>query len=265
MNMMLTGSMVETRPALNVRLARHADEIDAAQALRYRVFFEEMGARPDADAAASRRDRDAYDDVADHLLVIDPAAHAPHGIVATYRLLDAAAAARAGGFYTAGEFDLGPLLRSGRRMLELGRSCVDPGWRSGAVMQLLWRGIAEVVQARGIDVMFGCASLHGTEVATHAAALSLLANRHLAPRALRPQALAERHVDLRQLPEGAYDPRAAFLALPPLLKGYLRVGGWVGDGAVIDHDFNTIDVAVVVPTEGVTARYARHYDTARVA
>jgi putative hemolysin len=202
--------------------------------------------------------------VADHLLVIDPAAHVPHGIVATYRLLDAAAAARAGGFYWRASSISG-------RCCARGSGCsnsallVDPGWRSGAVMQLLWRGIAEVVQARGIDVMFGCASLHGADVARHAAALSLLASRHLAPRALRPQALAMRHVDLRQLPEGAYDPRAAF-ALPPLLEGYLpQVGGWVGDGAVIDHDFNTVDVAVVVPTEGVTARYAQHYDTVRVA
>lgn len=253
------------RSALAVRLVRSADEVDAAQALRYRVFFDELGARPDPAAATTRRDRDPYDDVADHLVVIDPAADVPHGIVATYRLLDGAAAARAGGFYSAGEFDLGPLLRSGRHLLELGRSCVDPAWRNGAVMQLLWRGIADVVQARGIDVMFGCASLPGTAIAPHAAALSLLADRHLAPRNLRPQALAERHVDLRQLPDGAYDPRAAFMALPPLLKGYLRLGGWVGDGAVIDSDFNTIDVAVVVPTEGVTARYARHYDTARVA
>ena len=265
MNVILPHVTTSARPALSVRLARHAGEVDAAQALRYRVFFEEMGARPDQAAAASRRDRDAYDDVADHLLVIDEAAPVPYGIVATYRLLDGAAAARAGSFYSAGEFDLGPLLRSGRQLLELGRSCVDPGWRSGAVMQLLWRGIADLVQARGIDLMFGCASLHGTDVDSHAASLSLLASRHLAPRELRPQALAGQHVDLRQLPDDAYDARAAFMALPPLLKGYLRLGGWVGDGAVIDADFNTIDVAVVVPTEGVTARYARHYDTARVA
>jgi putative hemolysin len=245
-------------PGLAVCLAASAAEIDAAQALRYSVFYEEMGARPDANTRAMRRDRDRYDDGAAHLVVVDDtAAELPCGIVATYRLIDAGAAARCGGFYSAGEFDIGPLLASGQRLLELGRSCVHPRYRSGTVMQLLWRGIAEYVNARSIDVMFGCASLPGTDPAAIAPQLAYLAAHHLAPAELRPRALPERRVEMGGPLEG--DPRQAFLALPPLVKGYLRLGCWIGDGAVMDRQFNTIDVAIVLPTESVTSRYLRHY------
>ena len=245
---------------LTVRLALSPREIDAAQALRYAVFYEEMGARPDAVTRATSRDRDRFDDVATHLVVIDETAvDLPCGVIATYRLIDHEAATRAGGFYSAAEFDLAPLLDSGTRLLELGRSCVHARYRSGAVMQLLWRGIAEYIHVRGIDLMFGCASLPGTDPDLLADQLAFLGHSHLAPDGLRPRALPGRFVELRRKPADAFDARQAFLGLPPLVKGYLRLGGWVGDGAVIDTQFNTTDVAIVLRTGQVTNRYLRHY------
>ena len=246
--------------ALTVRVAQSGAEIDAAQALRYAVFYDEMGARADAPTRARRRDHDAFDSVATHLIVVDEAAaDMPHGIVATYRLIDSDAAARAGSFYSGSEFDLAPLLGGPNRLLELGRSCVHARYRSGTVMNLLWRGIAEYVDRHGIDVMFGCASLPGTDPDGIADQLAYLSHTHLAPEPLRPRALPERFVEMRRKDALAFDPRQAFLGLPPLIKGYLRLGGWVGDGAVIDAQFNTIDVAIVLRTEQVTARYLRHY------
>ncbi len=244
---------------LSVRLAAGKAEIDAVQALRYAVFYEEMGAIPDSMTLLTKRDQDRHDDVASHLVVVDDSAtDLACGIVATYRLIDAPAAAMAGGFYSASEFDIAPLLGNGR-VLELGRSCVHPRYRSGAVLQLLWRGIAEFVHPRGIELLFGCASLPGTDPEAIADQLSLLGHHYLTPAATRPVALADRFVDLRRKAEGTYDTRQAFMSLPPLLKGYLRLGGTVGDGAVIDAQFNTIDVALVVSTERITSRYLRHY------
>lgn len=262
MNMIASISEAPEAPSggtLSVRLAASAAEIEAAQALRYAVFYDEMGAQPDGTARLTQRDQDRYDAVADHLIVIDATAvDLPCGIVATYRLIGAEAAARAGGFYSAGEFDIAPLLRGGRA-LELGRSCVHPRYRSGAVLQLLWRGIAEYVHPRGIDLLFGCASLPGINPDAIADQLSLLGHHYLTPAAIRPVALPERFVELRRKAEADFDPRQAFMCLPPLLKGYLRLGGTVGDGAVIDAQFNTTDVALVVSTERITSRYLRHY------
>jgi putative hemolysin len=249
--------------SLSVRLARDAAEVDAAQALRFAVFYGEMGARADAATLAARRDRDAYDAVAEHLVVIDAACSLPCGVVGTYRLIDEAAAARAGGFYSQGEFDISALLAAPGRKLELGRSCVHAGWRGGPAMQLLWRGLSELVLGRGIALMFGCASLPGTDAAAVAEQLAYLRQAHLAPRWARPVALAGRRVAMGEAMEE--DAPRARAALPPLLKGYLRLGGWVGDGAVLDAQFNTIDVAVVVRTEAIAARYARHYGQERRA
>jgi len=246
---------------LGVRIATTASEIDAVQALRFRVFYEEMGATPEPAMAAVGRDHDAFDAVADHLLVVDHAiGPGPEGVVGTYRLIQQEAAERIGHFYSAGEYDIAPLMRFPGRMLELGRSCVDAGYRSRAAMQLLWRGIAAYVFLHRIDLMFGCASLPGTDPDAVAAELTYLYHNHLAPPALRPRALDSRYVEMRRLDPRRLDPRRALAALPPLIKGYLRLGGFVGDGAVIDRQFNTTDVAVVVKTDLVTDKYYRHYE-----
>ena len=246
---------------LGVRIAATSAEIDAALALRYRIFFDEMGATPDADSRLSGRDRDAFDAVADHLLVVDheigPGAE---GVVGTYRLIQQAGADAVGGFYSAAEYDIGRILGFPGQILELGRSCVDAKYRGRAVMQLLWRGIAAYVFHFQIDLLFGCASLTGTDPDALASELTYLYGHHLAPPALRLRARPERYVDMRRLDPAAIDPRRANQMLPPLIKGYLRIGACVGDGAVVDHQFNTTDVAIVVKTDMITDKYFRHYE-----
>jgi putative hemolysin len=246
---------------LGVRIAASQAEIDAAQALRFRVFYQEMGARPDPMAMATHRDSDEFDAVADHLLVVDHSiGPGPEGVVGTYRLIRAPAAAKLGRFYSAEEYDITPVLKFPGEVMELGRSCVHADYRNRSVMQLLWRGIAAYVFLHRIDLMFGCASLPGIEPDDLAAELTYLYYNHLAPPALRPRALPHRYIEMRRLDPDEIDRRRALAKLPPLIKGYLRLGGFVGDGAVIDAQFNTTDVAIVVKTDLVTDKYYRHYE-----
>lgn len=256
----------ETRPvnihagSFELRLAEGEAEIEAAQALRYRVFYEEMAARPTAEMSLVQRDFDAFDRHCDHLLVIDHRQGAgAAGVVGTYRLLRRAAAARAGQFYSASEFDIVPLQGHPGEILELGRSCVGPDHRSRAVAQLLWRGIADYVLYHDVALMFGCASLTGVDTDKLAIPLSYLYHVHLAPPELRARALPDRFVDMRKLPPEAFAHKAALDGLPPLIKGYLRLGAFVGDGAVVDQQFDTTDVCIIVKTDWVTGRYYRHY------
>ncbi len=240
---------------LQVRLAETVADVEAAQALRYRVFFEALGARAPG-GALRRRDADRFDGNCDHLLVVDRGRGA---VVGTYRLIRREAAQRLGAFYSAAEYDIAALEAYPGEILELGRSCVDAAYRQRPTIQLLWGGIAAYVFHYGITLMFGCASLPGTDPNALATPLSYLYHYHLAPPALRPKALAERRVDMCRLAAGAIDPGRALAALPPLIKGYLRLGGFIGDGAVIDEPFNTTDVCVVVKTDLVTQKYSRHY------
>ena len=243
-----------------VRLAASPEEIDAAQALRYRVFYEEMAATSTPEMRKKRRDFDSFDPICDHLLVIDrEKSNGAIGVVGTYRLLRRSVALRHDGFYSAQEYDLSTLLSYPGEIVELGRSCVDCGYRSGSVMQMLWRGLAEYVREHHIHVMFGCASFPGTKPDEMGAQLSYLHHFHMAPRALRPRALDHHYVPMAILPRSGIDAQAALSELPPLIKGYLRVGGFVGDGAVVDHQFNTTDVCVIVKTDQLTEKYDRRY------
>jgi putative hemolysin len=244
-----------------VRLAQNAAEIDAAQALRYRVFYEEMTAKPSPEMAAQRRDFDDFDTVCDHLLVLDRRrGEGPEGIVGTYRLIRRAAASRMGRFYSSAEYDIQPMIDYPGEVLEAGRSCIARDARNTATMQMLWRGIALYSYHYNIQVMFGCASIPGTDPAQHAQALSYLYHHHLAPPDIRVRALASRYVNMNVLEPGSYDPRKAMARVPPLIKGYLRLGGFVGDGAVIDSEFGSTDVFIIVKTELVTEKYIRHYE-----
>jgi L-ornithine Nalpha-acyltransferase len=246
---------------LQVRLAETAADIDAAQALRYRIFYETLGARPLPEMARRQRDFDRFDAGCDHLLVLDHSrGSGAEAVVGTYRLIRRETAARLGGFYSADEYDISPLAAHPGELLELGRSCVDPAYRHRPVMQLLWSGIAAYVFHYGIVLMFGCASLPGTDPDALAVPLSYLHHHHLAPPGLQPRALAERYVDMCRLGRTEIDVAQALAALPPLIKGYLRVGGFVGDGAVIDEQFNTTDVCILVKTDLVTEKYSRHYE-----
>jgi len=240
-----------------VRLAQSAAEIDAAQALRYRVFYDEMGARPTPEMAAIRRDFDRFDRDCDHLLVID---HRRGAVVGTYRLIRRAVAARHGGFYSASEYDLGAIPNHTGEILELGRSCTDASARGGPAAKLMWRGISNYVFHYNIELMFGCASLAGTDPDALALPLAYLHHYHRAPPALRARALPDRYVAMDRLAKDAIDVARAQALLPPLIKGYLRLGGFVGDGAVIDPQFNTTDVAIVVKTDLVTEKYYRYYE-----
>lgn len=253
------------RGTLEVRLATSAAEIDAAQALRYRVFYEEMSATPDAATRASRRDVDRFDAFCDHLLVVDHKlnggeneAFRPEAVVGCYRLLRQDVAERNGGFYTASEYDIAPLLKRagpGPRFLELGRSCVLPPYRNKPTIELLWHGIAQYVASHNLDVMFGCASFESTNPRELALPLSYLHHFHMAPPEWYVRALDERFVEMNLIAKEDINPRDAWRALPPMIKGYLRAGCYIGDGAVIDAQFGTTDVLILFPVAQISERY----------
>jgi L-ornithine Nalpha-acyltransferase len=253
--------------SLEVRLATKPKEIRRAQRLRFKVFYNEMSAVPNPAALISRRDVDAYDAICDHLLVIDH--DAPRGpfrknkpkVVGTYRLLRQEVADRHFGFYTAGEYDIEPLLQAnpGLRFLELGRSCVLKPYRDKRTVELLWHGIWTYVLHHRIDVMLGCASLEGTDPRRLALPLSFLHHHARAPERWRARAVGDRFVPMDLLSREAIDPKAAMRALPPLIKGYLRIGATFGDGAVIDRQFGTTDVLVVLPVSAIASRYIDHF------
>ncbi len=246
---------------VSIRLARDDDEIRAAQHLRYKVFYEEFGARPSPEISAQQRDFDDFDTVADHLVVVDERIPDPHQrIVGTYRLLRREVADRFGRFYTSSEYDIGPLLASGKTLLELGRSCVLAPYRTRPVLQLLWQGIYDYMLDHKIDLMFGCASFHGTEVKPLASQLAYLYHYHISPPGLRPRTLPQYYLDMNQAPKDSFDPQKVFAELPPLIKGYLRLGAGIGDGAYVDHQFNTIDVCIVLEMSKLSERYVKFYE-----
>ncbi len=244
--------------SLEVRLAQTMAEIEAAQRLRFGIFYREMAAQPTPEMEAAERDFDDYDTVCDHLLVIDHALPEEESVVGTYRLIRREMAARRGSFYSASEFDISLLADYPGEILELGRACVAPPYR-GRGINLLFRGIAGYVSRYKIELMFGCASLPGTDPASISLPLSYLYYYYLAPPALRAAAVPDRHIDMRLIPPSEIDPATAMFEVPPLLKAYLRLGGFIGDGAVIDRQFQTTDVCVIVKTDLITEKYARHY------
>ncbi|MEQ8334802.1 GNAT family N-acyltransferase [Nisaea sp.] len=256
----LAGQALVSGP-LEVKIATSEEDIHAAKRLRYQVFYEEMGAVPSPAARASRLDEDAFDDVADHLLVLDHSrGSGPEAVVGTYRLIRRAGAMAAGGFYTADEFDISKLVAQSGEILELGRSCTANGYRTRPTMQLLWKGIAAYVFQNDIALMFGCASLPGNDAAALRTQLGYLHHHHLAPERIRATALPQRYTEMNLVPAEEIDARRAAAALPPLIKGYLRLGGYVGHGAVVDHQFNTTDVCVIVETSNVSDKYYKHYE-----
>lgn len=244
---------------ISVRLAKTQGEVQAAQRMRYKVFYEEFAATPNTKVAATRLDVDDYDEYADHLIVVD-SADGREEIVGTYRLLRQESADRYGQFYSSDEYDLTPLISSGANLLELGRSCVLPEYRTRPVMQLLWQGIADFITDHDIELLFGCASIPSTDIKSVSRPLSYLHHYHLAPEELRPRAIKGRYINLDIVPKEDLNPKEVFNELPPLIKGYLRVGATIGEGAVIDHQFNTTDICVLMQTHMVTKRYRRHYE-----
>ena len=243
---------------ISVKVTRDPAEIEAAQRLRYQVFYEEFAAKPNDQMAVARLDFDDYDDYADHLIVTDHSRG--DKIVGTYRLLQQDAAKRIGQFYSSDEYDLTPLLNSGRNLLELGRSCVMPEYRTKQIMNLLWEGIAGYIADHDIGIMFGCASLHSTDIKSISRPLSYLHHYHLAPEEIRPRALKGCYINMDIIPKDEFEAKRGFNDLPPLIKGYLRVGAVIGDGAFIDHQFNTTDVCIIVDTDSLSERYRKHFE-----
>ena len=250
-----------TTGTLELRLARDEAELIAAQRLRYDVFYRERGAIPSPEMRAEGRDIDHFDGGCDHLVVLDHEKDPNNPpIVGTYRLLRRDAAAKIGRFYTQDEFSIHRLLSGGNQVLELGRSCVAQAYRRQLTMNLLWRGIGLYAYNHNVQLMFGCASFHGTAPEAIGVELSYLRHYHMVPLRLRPKARRKRYTSMNRLPPGSYDPKAARAALPPMIKGYLRAGGMIGDGAVIDYQFNTIDVCVVVRPDRLTGPFARQFN-----
>ncbi len=250
--------------AMEVRLATTKKDIRKAQKLRFKVFYMEGGARADPRSAFSRRDICPFDSFCDHLLVIDHAARNRFGrvkpkVVGVYRLLRQEDAARAGGFYTAREFNIAPLLarHPDKRFLELGRSCVHRDWRSKRVVELLWRGIWTYVRHHRIDVLIGCASLPGVNAIEHADVLRYLDAHARADGEWSAGARADRRAPVPPEPVATAIPPQR--RLPPLVKGYLRVGARFGDGAVVDRQFGTTDVFVIMPVADIDPRYRQYF------
>ncbi len=229
-----------------VRLARDATDLRAAQRLRYDVFVTELGGDGPLVDHDARLEQDKFDPFFDHLLLIDTAKE--NAVVGVYRLLLDANAAAAGQFYSEDEYDLSVLRRSGRRLLELGRSCLAPDYRGGEGMFHLWNGLAGYILENNVEILFGVASFHGTDPDALAEPLSLLYHRHLAPEALRVRAQKEHYQSMDLMPEDQINRPAAMRQVPALLKAYLRLGGYVGDGAFVDHPFNTTDICLVMDT-----------------
>ena len=243
-------------PAFRIALASSEEMLRAAQALRYEVFVTELGgdgAMVDHDA---RLERDRFDPFFDHMLLYDDAIGA---VVGVYRMLRSSQAEAAGQFYSEDEYDLTPLRATGRRLLELGRSCVRAEYRGGAALYHLWNGLADYVARHEVEILFGVASFHGTDTQALAQPLSLLHQRHLAGPDLRVVARAPHAVSMDLLPENQIDRKAAMVQIPALIKAYLRLGGVVGEGAFVDHRFNTTDVCLIMDTNALSARQRRIY------
>lgn len=253
--------MTTPSPQLSLRLARDARDLQAAQRLRYEVFIEELGGDGPMVDHENRLEIDEFDPWFDHLLLIDESRDPAtlSDVVGVYRLLTCEKARGIGRFYSESEYDLTALKASGRRLLELGRSCVHPDHRGGTAMLHLWNALAEYVLERDIEVMFGVASFHGTDAQALRQPLAWLHHNHLAPEDIRVRALPPHRQDMDLLPEADLDRRSALAATPALIKAYLRLGGFVGDGAFIDHAFNTIDVCLLLDTARMSERHRSFY------
>jgi putative hemolysin len=249
-----------------VKIASSDEELAGAQRLRYRVFVEELSASARPEETAARREWDEFDASFDHLILIssDAAITDPlDRVVGAYRLMTDEAARAGRGFYGAREYDLRLITGSGRQSVELGRSCVAKSHRGGAGMHLLWNGLAEYVLSREIELLFGVASFHGADPEPVAEALSYLHHWHLAPPDLRVHAISLNFLEMNRMTRDQIEPKRALQVVPPLIKAYLRLGGFVGQGAFVDHFFNTIDVCVVMDTTRMVDKYRRFYERDR--
>ena len=254
--------MTSEPPRLFTKLAQTGDDVRAAQRLRYEVFVRELGSDGEGVDHDLQLETDRFDPYFDHLLLIDRDApsNVSSGVVGVYRLLRQDQADKIGQFYSEDEYDLTRLKDSGRTLLELGRSCLLPDYRGGAGMYLMWNALAEYVEQHKVEVLFGVASFHGTDLEVLAEPLSLLHHRHLAPEDLRVRTVETYFQPMNLVNKEELNAKSAMLAVPALIKAYLRLGGYVGDGAFVDHAFNTTDVCLILDTARMNARHKSIYE-----
>lgn len=256
-----SGDTPQDASPIILRLAETPEEIVAAQRLRYKIFYEEFDIFPPEQVAAEQRDFDEYDPYADHLVVIDESITDPdRRIVGTYRLFRREALPSDMAFYSTQEFNIEPLIKNGGKLLELGRSCVLPEYRTKYVMQKLWQGIAEYLSVHNIDLMFGCASFQERDAHNIVDQLAYLHHYHSPPEELAASARPDCTADLDFKAKEDLNARRVFSDLPALIKGYLRLGAYIGHGAFADKSLHCIDVCIILPTEKVTQKYMKHYD-----
>ncbi len=246
-------------PHFELRLAANDTEVHAAQRLRYQVFVEELGGNGPLVDHDARLERDRFDPHFDHLILLDHRRAEDDRVVGVYRVMQSAGARAAGQFYSEDEYDLSTLRASGRKLLELGRSCVHADYRGGTAMMHLWGGLANYIATHGIEVMFGVVSFHGLDPEPLKGPLSLLHHRHLAPEEIRPRARDTGFQAMDLVPQDVLDRPAAVRAMPALIKAYLRLGGFVGEGAFIDRPFNCIDVCLVIDVARMSGKHRAIY------
>ena len=248
--------MFAKQDKLSIRLAETEIDRLGAERLRYNVFVEELGGGGEGVDHKSRFERDRFDPHYDHMILVDETRDqdALDHVVGVYRLMPGERAADIGGFYSEGEYDLSVLFASGRKLLEFGRSCVHADYRDGLALRQLWAGLGSYVLQSGAEILFGVASFHGTDIPSLAPALTQLHQRHLAPPDLRVRALPEAYQPMNLVDDIQIDRVAAMRSVPPLIKSYLKLGGFVGDGAFIDRAFNTTDICLVLDTARMSER-----------
>ena len=235
---------------LVARVTQDPAEIRQAMALRYRVFAEDMGAT--VSGSEQGLDQDHFDEYCLHLIVKDIA---NDRVVGYSRILTNELAAKAGGFYSATEFDLSAILLPGKRYMEIGRTCVDTEFRSGSVIGLLWSGIAQFMAAHNIDYLMGCASIPLRDGYSRAVAIvNHLRDNHFTPEYLRatpkvPMPTVDTDLDGKAL-------------MPPLLKAYLRIGLKVCGEPCLDKAFNVADALILLDRKDMNQRYLRHFTRA---
>jgi len=259
----LSGQILGRMGSLIVRIADNPETVRIAQKLRYDVFYTELGAQNSHDTLLEERDADHYDAICDHLVVYDTALAGGEAqqLVGTYRLMRSDMITSGRTFYSAGEYEINKLIdrKPNLQFLELGRSCVRPEYRSKRTVELLWQGIWSYCRSYKIEVMFGCASFHGTVPEAHALSLSFLQHNCRANAEWDVRALEHHYRSMDMVPVEAINPKVALFSMPPLIKGYLRLGAMIGDGAVVDHQFATTDVLIIMPVERISSRYINYY------
>lgn len=245
---------------LHVEVISGEDEItlDEVQALRYHVFYEELAARGKRSNRRQMRDFDKFDVFCDHIIVRDDMTSA---VVGACRLLRREGARQAGKFYTSQEFDIRKLTSQKGDIAELGRFCLHPSYRKSLAVILVWRALAEYLVHYDIRYLFGCGSFKGKKPKLWARELTWLWRHHLAPEDMRPRAKRRLRISMnrdKKMPQNEDIDKEIWKRMPSLLKAYLRAGAMVGDGAVIDKKFNTVDVCVVFKVDELTKRYLSH-------